>query len=124
MAKSAAREIDAYISRQSKRMQSALKRVRSVLLKALPGAEEVISYKLPAIRYNGRIALYYGGWTEHYAIYPASRGLFRDFADELEMYEVGKGTIRFSASEPVPAKLIERIAKYRAKELEKARKTR
>jgi len=31
-------------------------------------------------------------------------------------YEVSKGTIRFPLSEPVPVKLIERIAKFRAKQ--------
>jgi len=35
--------------------------------------------------------------------------------DELEPYEVDKGTIRFPLSGPVPAKLIERIARLRAK---------
>jgi uncharacterized protein YdhG (YjbR/CyaY superfamily) len=38
------------------------------------------------------------------------------FKDELSSYKVSKGTIRFPLSEPVPAKLIERIAKFRVKE--------
>jgi uncharacterized protein YdhG (YjbR/CyaY superfamily) len=37
--------------------------------------------------------------------------------DELAPYEVKKSTIRFPLSEPIPAKLIERIAKLRAKEV-------
>jgi len=39
------------------------------------------------------------------------------FKDDLAPYEVNKGTIRFPLSEPVPVKLIERIAKFRAKEV-------
>ena len=39
------------------------------------------------------------------------------FHDELAPYEVDKGTIRFSLSEPVPVKLIGRVAKFRAKEV-------
>ena len=39
------------------------------------------------------------------------------FRDALAPYEVIKGTIRFPLSEPVPVKLIEGIAKFRAKEV-------
>jgi glycosyltransferase involved in cell wall biosynthesis len=39
------------------------------------------------------------------------------FEDELAPYEVDKGTIRFPLSEPVPVKLIERIARFRADQL-------
>lgn len=38
------------------------------------------------------------------------------FQGELALYEVEKGTIRFSLSEPVPVKLIGRIARFRARE--------
>jgi uncharacterized protein YdhG (YjbR/CyaY superfamily) len=36
---------------------------------------------------------------------------------KLAPYEVDKGTIRFPLSEPVPARLIERIAKFRTTEV-------
>ena len=39
------------------------------------------------------------------------------FKDELAKYQVDKGTIRFPLSGPVPVKLIEGIAKFRAKEV-------
>jgi uncharacterized protein YdhG (YjbR/CyaY superfamily) len=38
-------------------------------------------------------------------------------------YEVSKGTLRFPLAEPVPAKLIERIAKFRAREAAERQKT-
>jgi uncharacterized protein YdhG (YjbR/CyaY superfamily) len=37
------------------------------------------------------------------------------FKDELSPYKVEKDTIRFPLSEPVPVKLIEQIARFRAK---------
>ena len=39
------------------------------------------------------------------------------FRDELASSRVDKGTIRFLLSEPVPVKLIGRIAKFRAEEV-------
>jgi len=98
-------------------VQRLLKRVRSTIRKAVPGAEEVISYKIPAYKLHGGPVLYFAGWRRHYSLYPATGRLVAAFQDDLAPYEVSKGTIRFPLSEPVPVKLIERIAKFRAKEV-------
>ncbi len=117
MSKTAHKSVDEYIAAQPEDARAALTRVRSVLRKALPKAEEVISYQIPAYRMNGRIVLYFAGWKEHYSIYPATGRLQEQFEDELAAYKVSKGTIRFPLSGRVPAKLIERIAKFRANEI-------
>jgi uncharacterized protein YdhG (YjbR/CyaY superfamily) len=93
-----------------------LKRVRAIIRKAMPEAEEVISYQIPAYKLGGRAVLYFAAWKEHYSIYPSTARLVAAFKDDLADYERSKGTIRFPLSEPVPVKLIERIAKFRAKE--------
>jgi uncharacterized protein YdhG (YjbR/CyaY superfamily) len=106
-----------YLASQPRATQAALKRVRSIIRKTMPGAEETISYGIPAYKVGGRTVLYLAGWKEHYSLYPSTRQLERAFTDELAPYELSKkGTIRFPLSEPVPAKLIERIAKFRVKE--------
>jgi uncharacterized protein YdhG (YjbR/CyaY superfamily) len=64
--------------------------------------------------------LYFAGWKQHYSLYPAGEHVVATFKDQLSSYEVTKGTIRFPLSEPVPVKLIERIAKFRAKEKDRA----
>ncbi len=61
--------------------------------------------------------LFFAGWKHHYSLYPATKRVIKAFRDELALYEVSKGTIRFPFSEPVPVKLIGRIAKFRAKEV-------
>ncbi len=108
--------VDEYISVQSEAARVALQLVRSTIRKALPGAEEVISYKMPAYKPNGGIALYFAGWKRHYSLYPAGEHLVAAFKDQLASYKVSKGTIRFPLCEPIPVKLIERIAKFRAGE--------
>jgi uncharacterized protein YdhG (YjbR/CyaY superfamily) len=60
--------------------------------------------------------LYFAGWKRHYSLYPAGERLAAAFVDRLAPYKVRKGTIQLPLSEPVPVKLIERIAKFRAKE--------
>jgi uncharacterized protein YdhG (YjbR/CyaY superfamily) len=116
MGKSNFTNVDEYISAQPETAQVVLQLVRSAVRKALPGAEEVISYKIPAYRVDGGIVLYFAGWKQHYSLYPAGEHLVAAFKEQLASYKVSKGTIRFPLSVPVPVKLIERIAKFRAKE--------
>ena len=97
--------------------QGVLKRVRSSIRKAVPGAEETISYNIPTYKLHGGTVLYFAGWKKHYSLYPAGANVVAAFKDELAKYQVDKGTIRFRLSAPVPVKLIEGIAKFRAQEV-------
>jgi uncharacterized protein YdhG (YjbR/CyaY superfamily) len=107
-----------YIASQPPAARRALRRVRSSIRKALPDAEEVISYQIPAYKLQGRIVVYFAGWREHYSIYPATSELVAAMGKALDGYEMSnKGTIRFPLSEPVPVALIARIAKFRAKQV-------
>ena len=117
MAKTAFTSVDQYIAAQPEEAQAVLQRVRGIIRKAVPGAEEVISYQIPAYRLNGGRVIWFAGWKKHFSLYPATRRLVAEFKKELASYEVGKGTIRFPLSQPVPVKLIERIAKFRAREV-------
>ena len=113
----AARNIDTYIAGFPRPVQTVLKRVRSTIRKAVPGAKEVISYGIPAYKLNGQRVIYFAGWKRHYSLYPSGDRLIAAFKEELAPYEYNnKGTIRFPLSEPVPVKLIEDIARFRVRE--------
>jgi uncharacterized protein YdhG (YjbR/CyaY superfamily) len=116
MAKTDFKSVDDYIASQPEAAQDMLGRVRRAIRKAVPDAEEVISYQIPAYRVHGRVAIYFAGWKRHYSLYPATDSLVAAFEDELSPYKISKGTIRFPLSEDVPVKLIEDIARFRAKE--------
>jgi uncharacterized protein YdhG (YjbR/CyaY superfamily) len=47
-----------------------------------------------------------------------------EFANELETYEVSKGTIRFPIAKPLPATLVENLVRARVREIEARRATR
>jgi uncharacterized protein YdhG (YjbR/CyaY superfamily) len=117
VAKAGFQSVDDYLAMQPDAARSALGRVRSAIRKALPDADEVISYQIPAYKIAGRVVIYFAGWKEHYSIYPATGRLTELFKDELAGYQLSKGTIRFPLSKPVPVRLIGRIAKFRAKEM-------
>ena len=117
MEKARASTIDEYIAMQPAAAQIVLGRVRGAIAKATPDAEECISYQIPAFKLHGRVLLYFAGWKEHYSVYPASDQMVAAFDGELDAYRVSKGTLRFPLSDPVPTKLIGRIAKFRAEEI-------
>jgi uncharacterized protein YdhG (YjbR/CyaY superfamily) len=117
MAKTNFKSVDEYIASHPEAVQGILGRVRSTIRKAVPGAEEVISYQIPTYKLHSAPVLYFAGWKQHYSLYPATERLVAAFKDELTSFEVSKGTIRFPLSRPVPVKLIGRIAKFRAKEV-------
>jgi uncharacterized protein YdhG (YjbR/CyaY superfamily) len=117
MAKTDFKSVDEYLAAQPEAVQRILERLRTTIRKAVPQADEVISYQIPAYKLHNRIMLYYAGWKEHYSIYPGSGRFVAAFKDELAPYELRKGTIRFPLSLPVPVKLIGRIAKFRAEEI-------
>jgi uncharacterized protein YdhG (YjbR/CyaY superfamily) len=73
--------------------------------------------KIRTYKLHSGPALYFAEWKQHYSLYPATERVVAAFNDELALYEVSKGTIRFPLSQPVPVKLIGRIAKFRAKEV-------
>jgi uncharacterized protein YdhG (YjbR/CyaY superfamily) len=118
MANTDFKSVDEYIASQPQDVQRLLQNVRGIIRKAVPGADEVISYQIPAYKLNGHAVLYFAGWKKHYSLYPANGRLVAAFKKELAPYEVNnKGTIRFPLSAPVPAKLIAGIAKFRANEV-------
>ena len=106
-----------YIASKPKESRAALTAVRQAIRKALPDAQEGLAYQMPAYTLNGVGVLYFAGWKSHYSLYPASDALVAAFAKELAPYERSKGTLKFPLSAPVPIRLIERIAKFRARQL-------
>ena len=122
MKKAGPQDVAAYIAGFPRSVQTVLARVRSIIRKAVPDAEETISYQIPAYKLHSRPVLYFAAWKEHYSVYPSSARLVSAFKDKLSPYELAKGTIRFPLSEPIPVRLIEGIAKFRAKEVREAQK--
>lgn len=108
--------VDDYLDAQPDHVRGVVTHVRNIIRMPLPKAEEVISYQIPAYKLNGERVIYFAGWKQ--ALFALSRrpALVAAFKDELAPYELSKGTIRVPLSDPVTAKLIAQIAKFRAKE--------
>ena len=116
-----AKDINEYIAGFPESVRGILEALRATIKEAAPGAEETISYAIPAFKLKGRMLVYFAGFKNHIGLYPAPRGN-EAFKKELSGYKGGKGTVQFPLNEPIPLPLVAKIVKFRAKEnLEKAK---
>jgi len=113
------KDVDEYISRFPREVQRILEEVRATIKKAAPGAEEVISYQMPAFKFHG-VLVYFAGYKKHIGFYPTSSGI-EAFRKELSIYKGAKGSVQFPINSPLPLNVISKIVKYRVREnLERA----
>lgn len=112
--------IDEYLATVPEEARAALVRLRKLIRAAAPKATEVISYQVPSFVHHGML-VGFGASAKHCTFYVMSTALIREWAGELDGYEVGKGSIRFAADEPLPARLVTRIVKARIAENEQRR---
>lgn len=103
--------VDGYLAALPDDKRAALERLRKIIRAAAPGAEECISYGLPAFRLDGRMLVWFGAAARHCAFYPG--GVVTEYAKELKNYDTSKGTIRFQPDDPLPAALVRKIVKAR-----------
>lgn len=108
--------IDEYLSNVSDDKRAALEKVRQAIRAVVPGAEECISYGIPAFRWNGKVLVGFAAAAKHCAFYPWSSTTVGAFPEELKGYDTSKGTIRFPAEKPLPASLIRKLVQARIQE--------
>jgi len=111
--KAQTKEVDAYIATFPEGTQKLLNQLRQAIIRSAPEAVEVISYGMPAFKYQG-ILVYYAGNKNHIGFYPTGSGV-DVFKDEITEYKTSKGTIQFPLDRPIPVKLVKKIVKYRVK---------
>ncbi len=116
LAKRKPRTIDEYLAQMKADQRTVLEKLRQAILGVEPGAEECISYRVPAFRLNGRSLVFFGAWANHCALYPGSSATLKKVSEWARDFQVSKGTIRFSAGKPLPAALVRKLVKARIAE--------
>jgi len=105
--------VEEYFAQLSGPVKARMEQVRETIRKAAPGAEEVISYNMPAFRSNG-VLVYYAAYGNHIGLYPTGSGI-EAFQKEIEGYKSSKGAVQFQHDEPLPLGLIAKIVQFRVK---------
>ena len=95
--------------------RAALEKIRKQILAIAPGAEEHLSYGLPAFKLNGHPLIYIGAAKEHCAIYGS---VPKELVEKLKGFAQSKGTIKFTPKKPIPAALVKEIVNAKVMENE------
>ncbi|WP_371030121.1 iron chaperone [Pseudoclavibacter sp. JSM 162008] len=115
-----ASSIDEYLEALSPEYRAELERIRSIVKRMVPEAEEKISYRMPTLAYKGRALVYFTASKKHLSFYP-SEWAIEEFADRLTDYTTTKHAIQFTVAKPLPDALIEELVTYQARQIDAGR---
>jgi uncharacterized protein YdhG (YjbR/CyaY superfamily) len=113
--------IDAYLAALGRAQRPPLERLRQTIRRAVPAAEECISYGMPAFRVEGGIVGGFAATKDGYSYYPFSGQTLDELAGELEGYSRTKSALHFSLSQPLPSSLVRRMLQARLSEIRRRR---
>lgn len=105
-------EVDKYLNKLDSEQKTELERVRIVIKHTVPNTEEVMSYGMPAFKYNNRPLIYYAAFKDHISIFPTSP-VIKNLKKELYGHKISKGTIQFTIEKPLSENLLTKILKVR-----------
>jgi uncharacterized protein YdhG (YjbR/CyaY superfamily) len=112
--------VDEYLAAATEEARSALARLRKTIKAAAPMANESISYQIPLYKHRGHLVAF-KATGDRCVFVVMSPALIRAHAAELKGYKLGKASITFSASKPLPAALVTKLVKARIVENESGR---
>lgn len=110
-------DVAAYVEGLPPDARAALERVCGIVHRVSPEADEGTSYGMPAFRVAGKPLLGMQATAKHLALYPFSPDVVAAVAGRLEGWSLSKGTIRFTATTPLPDDVIEDVVRLRRAEI-------
>ncbi len=111
-----AADVDAYLRGVEEPKRSTLSALRRTILEIVPEAEEVISYRVPAFRVEGKTIAGFAAFQHHLSYLPFSGSVLPQLADELRGYTMTKGALHFPIDEQLPKTLVQMLIAARIDE--------
>lgn len=113
----AAKNVDEYLDALPEDVRTTLEKLRQTIKAAAPKAEEIISYQIPTYKFKGPL-VHFAAFPDHCSLVVVSKSTIETFKSELKSHKISGTTIHFTADNPLPATLVQRIVKARIKENE------
>jgi uncharacterized protein YdhG (YjbR/CyaY superfamily) len=104
-----AADVDKYLRGIEEPKRSTLEALRRTILEIVPDAEQIISYKVPAFRVEGRIVAGFAAFKDHLSYLPFSGSVLPELASELEGYTMTKSALHFPVDRPLPKTLVRKL---------------
>jgi uncharacterized protein YdhG (YjbR/CyaY superfamily) len=99
-------DVDRYLAGLDEPKRSTLEEVRRRILKVIPGAEQGLSYGVPAFKVDGRVVAGLAAFKSHLSFLPHSGSVLQVVADKTGGYGQTKSSLHFAVDEPLPQQLI------------------
>jgi uncharacterized protein YdhG (YjbR/CyaY superfamily) len=104
-----AADVDRYLQALEEPKRSTLETLRRTILEIVPDAEQVISYRVPAFRVEGRIVAGFAAFKNHLSYLPFSGSVLPQLADNLRGYTMTKSSLHFPVDRPLPKTLARKL---------------
>lgn len=111
------REVDAYLRGLEEPKRSSLETLRRTILEIVPDAEQVISYRVPAFRVDGKVVAGFAAFKNHLSYLPFSGSVLGQLTDELDAYTTTKSALHFAVDRPLPKALVKKLIHARLAEV-------
>src|SRR5688572_1726822 len=109
--------MDDYLGDLEPAQKAALERVRAAVGRIAPDADEGRSYGVPAFIYAGRPLLGFAAAKNHLSIFPFSPAAIEAVREQLDGFDLAKGTIRFTPDRPVSDDVLADLVRVRKQEI-------
>jgi uncharacterized protein YdhG (YjbR/CyaY superfamily) len=110
-------EIDRYLAGLDEPQRSTLEALRTSILEVIPGAEQCISYGMPAFKVQGKTVAGFAAFKNHLSYLPHSGSVLATLTDDVASYETSKGSLKFAINNPLPKRLVKKLIHTRMEEL-------
>lgn len=111
---------DDYFRTVPEPQKTELERIRQLVRRIVPEAEEATSYGMPAFKYRKRPLLGFRVSKNHLSLFPFSPEAIDAARGALAGFDLSKGTVRFTPDNPVPEAALEQLLRHRLLEIERA----
>ncbi len=110
-------EIDRYLAGLDEPQRSTLEALRKSIIEVVPGAEQCISYGMPAFKVQGKTVAGFAAFKNHLSYLPHSGSVLATLPDDVAPYETSKGSLKFAINDPLPNRLVKKLIHTRMEEL-------
>ena len=107
--KSTAKTVDQYLNEVPFERQDALKKIRSLCEKLLPGYEESMAYNMPSFKKNDMVEVAFACQKQHICLYILKHDVMLSNQDLLSKLNHGKGCIRYSNPNKIDFNIIVKL---------------
>ena len=111
--------VEEYLDGLEATQKAELDKIRAIVKKTVPSAEECISYGIPSFKVNGKYLFGYAAFKNHLSVFPTSVPI-EEMKEKLDQYKISKGTIQFTKENPISEALIKQMLVIQLQRIEES----